>query len=391
MWSWPIVGTLSLFFVIAALATPTGVGGGLLFSPILQIFLGYSVKQAVPLSQVLITGASIGSLLHQFVEHYTNRAKPLSVQTKYIWFILPAMLAGAVAGVLLAKISPPLIQLILMVLICGVTAFSIYSRAVKTYQNENEELLSKAGISERSEVSDDVFDAPGPQGYMSPTDLSATLRTDSDIFRCMGYIACLFSLYVLTILLRVVSRITGLIPSAKSMPTIAGVEYCGSTYWALYLIPFTLFVAISLFLAPNEKPIILTVVAAGALGTMSGISGGIVINPLLLGRGLTPQQCSATSIIIVAVISTASTFDFLASGHLPIEYAAYSSFTFVGSLVGMTAVAAIVKWSGRQSFLLFILGTLVSSGCLLTFSLGAYQLINNINGGVNPFTLQSGC
>ena len=175
------------------------------------------------------------------------------------------------------------------------------------------------------------------------------------------------------------------------MPSIAGVEYCGSTYWALYLIPFVLFVAISLAMAPNEKRIIATVIAAGTLATMSGISGGIVLTPILLGRGLTPQQSSATSIVIVAVISTASTFDFLTGGHLPYEYAAYSSFTFIGSLLGMTVVAAIIEKSGRQSFLLFILGTLVALGCALTSTLGVYHLINDLNRRVDPFSMQPVC
>ena len=386
LWTWPVVGTMLLFLVIAAFSTPAGVGGGLLFTPLLQILLGYTPKEAVPLSQVLITGASIGSLLYQVVWQLLHKDKPLNVQTMYIWFILPAILAGSVAGVLLARISPSIIQLILLVLICGYAAVTIYKRALKTFRQENGEAATPSVATYQNHVDDlqpKVIGAITSADDISPTTGQSTpRRKDNDTLRCIFFIFSLFIFYVIMILLR----------GSKSMPSIAGITYCGTVYWALYLIPFIIFIATSLFMAPKEEKVIATVIAAGALATMSGISGGIVLNPIFLSRGLTPQQSSATAIVIVTVISTASTFDFLTSGQVPIWDAMFTmQCTFVGSIIGMTAVAAIIKRSGRQSFLLFILGTLVALGCALTFSLGVHHLISNFNSGVNPFALQSVC
>jgi uncharacterized membrane protein YfcA len=129
MYSIPI--TVVLLFVAAALATPSGIGGGLLFVPILQVFFDLNPKEAAALSQALIAGASIASLTFSIVEQI--RTKEYIIVKKFIYLFLPAIIAGSTLGVLIARMIPSFLQLVLLVAICLVASFTIIRRARLTW------------------------------------------------------------------------------------------------------------------------------------------------------------------------------------------------------------------------------------------------------------------
>ncbi len=60
--------------------------------------------------------------------------------------------------------------------------------------------------------------------------------------------------------------------------------------------------------------------------------------------------------------------------------------TFFGALVGQTVVVALVKKSGRTSFVIFLLGILVLISASVTLVSGIVRVVNDVGAG-NSFLI----
>jgi len=103
--------TSVLLFVGGAIAAAGGVGGGGLYVPILILAGGFEPHEAVPLSKVIVFGASLASL---------TRWRHIDLDVAIL--LEPATLVGAVAGVLLNQLLPPRALLPALVCVLGVTS-----------------------------------------------------------------------------------------------------------------------------------------------------------------------------------------------------------------------------------------------------------------------------
>jgi len=103
-------------------------------------------------------------------------------------------------------------------------------------------------------------------------------------------------------------------------------------------------------------------IIAGLVAGMFGIGGGIIKGPLMLQLGVHPQVVSATSACMILFTSSTSTICFLISGYLVYDYAAFCLVLgFLSTLVGQTAMSALLKSSGkRNSYIAFCIGGVVA-------------------------------
>ncbi|ETO32373.1 hypothetical protein RFI_04744 [Reticulomyxa filosa] len=98
----------------------------------------------------------------------------------------------------------------------------------------------------------------------------------------------------------------------------------------------------------------LAAMAAGILGGLLGIGGGMVVSPLLLELGVIPRVTSATSAIAVAVTSSSGTLQKYLLGTLRWDYMLYFMLVgVVGTFVGQTLLNYALKRYGRQSLVVF--------------------------------------
>ena len=141
----------------------------------------------------------------------------------------------------------------------------------------------------------------------------------------------------------------------------------------------------------KEYRLILLTWFTGVVATISGASGGILLNPVLLSRGLDPQQASATSTIIMFVMASCSALEFLLSGKVAPILSTMMLATLGGSVIGMTVVTLLIKKLGRQSILVFLLGGLVVVGGGMLVYIGINDVIGNYKDGINPFELEALC
>jgi uncharacterized membrane protein YfcA len=366
-----LLGTAVLLFVAAALATPSGIGGGLLFVPILEIFLDMLPKSAAALSQALIAGASIASLGFSVVEQL--RTREYVVVRKLVYLFLPAIIAGSTLGVLVARMIPGFLQLLLLVLICLIASFTIFRRAKLTWRKENELR--------------DMSSAQATAGTHSPGSTGSSGQSEGRKYFVLGiYALTLTAVNILFVFLR----------GSATAQAIAGVAFCSAGYWTIYAAQFVLFLGIAVGVALVEDGrslgLVGLVLVTGILGTISGIGGGIVLNPVMLEMGVSPKQTSATAIVMITAMSITATIDYTVSGLIePMWLLALAADTLTGSVVGMTLIDYVIRKTGRQSVIVFSLGALVAVGGLLALGLGIRDFVATVKQGKNPLEFHSPC
>lgn len=110
---------------------------------------------------------------------------------------------------------------------------------------------------------------------------------------------------------------------------------------------------------------------AGALG----LGGGSIYNPALLSLGVHPKVSGATGMFLV-LVSTINTclINFL-NGFLDVKYACWiSTFSLLGSILGMAATDKVVKMTGKPSIMVWVLVFVFIISTISTPIFGAFSL-----------------
>ena len=107
---------------------------------------------------------------------------------------------------------------------------------------------------------------------------------------------------------------------------------------------------------------------AGVVGGLIGIGGGMVLGPLMLVMGIDPRVSSAANATMIILTSSSVAVMFVTSGQVPLSYALFFfSVCFIGAYFGKSKIDGYVKKTGKASFLIFILATIIAIatiGCL---------------------------
>ena len=111
-------------------------------------------------------------------------------------------------------------------------------------------------------------------------------------------------------------------------------------------------------------PIICSV--AGLCAGMFGIGGGIVKGPLMLAMGVHPMVAAATSATMILFTTFTATTSFIEFGLLQYDYAAVLVIIgFVATLIGQTLMNILIKKTGRNSYIVILIGVIVCLSAIL--------------------------
>jgi uncharacterized membrane protein YfcA len=129
-----------VLFICGAVAAGGGIGGGGVFIPILFLLGGFRLKDAVPISNVMIAGASIANYFQMAPQKHPNVDRPL-IYYDLALIINPLALLGTIFGVMLNTISPEWLVLVLLIITLIVTVYRTFLKGIAYYQKEKSESL----------------------------------------------------------------------------------------------------------------------------------------------------------------------------------------------------------------------------------------------------------
>ena len=393
--------TSVLLFVGGAIAAAGGVGGGGLYVPILILAGGFEPHEAVPLSKVIVFGASLASL---------TRWRHIDLDVAIL--LEPATLVGAVAGVLLNQLLPPRALLPALVACsasrrrarCSAARACCGRRArrgcrMSPHAKADDDGEAAAAAAADPELSPRAATTATPRRRRrrptTPPPTAATTRGGRcsgrrrrrchgagaaagkrcsrwrgsscsrsrccargrarrrRCARCSARRACacsrgwwlLLALSAFFPLLLTRAAARQLAAVAAAAPVVDG----GGPRWTTR----------NLVLAPMVSA------CAGVLAGLLGIGGGLVKGPLLLELGMRPQAAAATSGFMVLFTASSTTLQFLLAGALRAEHVAWLGMvSLAAAAAGSAAAAAALRRQGHAACILFAIGAVVGASAL---------------------------
>lgn len=170
-------------------------------------------------------------------------------------------------------------------------------------------------------------------------------------------------------------------------------EPCGVGYWVLSALQIPLALAFTTWILyrresiqhqsspeqekgkPNALSFPVIALLAGLLGGVFGIGGGMLISPLLLQAGISPEVTAATCSFMVFFSATMSAIQYLLLGMEHIYIAlGFALICFSASLIGLKVVHRAVEKHGRASLIVFSVGTVMALSTVLITTFGALDV-----------------
>ena len=376
--------------VLIGLANAGGLGGGPILLPILIGLFHYSQKKSTKIIYVMLFGGSLANYLSVMRKRNSKTGGPL-VNYDLILLTLPLLIPGAVLGVLFNKFFPELWLTIYLVYILYDSFKKTYKQALVLYKYESERKGEKG--QELLGVQEDAFKSELEERIQkAPQSIKALLEEEKRLFPDKKF----FFMGVLLLFLVTITLVKG----NDKAHSIIGVPYCGGIYWiiniALIVIFYWMFTMISDYIVRKDellknlrpqyipfteekaKKVGRAAFKAGFLGALLGIGGGIVLNPIWLVMGFTPEEVTSTAVLSIFFLSMTSVLMVLLAGALTSqEFIFFFLISFLGSYMISEALRAVVRKFERPSIMLFVLISVLG---LALITLPLFALFNTTEG-----------
>ncbi|KAG5622795.1 hypothetical protein H5410_008013 [Solanum commersonii] len=382
-----------LCFLAASISSAGGIGGGGLYVPILTIIAGVDLKTASSFSAFMVTGGSIANVVTNMFVKSTKYGGKILIDFDIALLSEPCMLLGVSIGVICNRVLPEWLITILFALFLGFCTFKtcksgfFYWKLESELENGKQELENGLLKNESCDEDDEaLLEKKEGKG-----------RIVSNIpWMEMGMLVMFWFSFFFLYLLRGNQYGQGIIP----------MEACGVGYWIISSVQFPMAIIFTSWILynresqqnmPSKKPegtsetkhgpsgkLIFPIMAllAGVLGGVFGIGGGMLISPLLIQVGITPEVTAATCSFMVFFSSTMSAVQYLFLGMEHVDDALiFAVVCCIASIIGLVVVQRAIEHHGRASLIVFSVGIVMALSTLLMTSFGAVDIWRDYTSG----------
>ena len=391
-----IAGLLSII-VVSMIANLGGIGGGEVIVSVYIYFFQYSIIEAIPLSKLtILAGAAIN-----FAVNYNRRVpgnqNQFLVDYGLVSLIVPPMLAGTTVGVVFTKSFPTAITLVLVISLVLYYTVRMTMKAMQLHSMESlhckqQPTAKPKGLLDRlhSFVADFRIrlaaqqTQPASSGSPSavPRDLFDEVHDEevrlaerrkskpfseliSKDLRSIFIVATTLLVIVGSTLLRSQHVQGGSVCSSWAL-----IVFAVAQLFCLMLSQFSfqnnLQVLTNLTIGSIEgnrrffRWIMLNSYFAGIMAGTLGMGGGIIVNPMLIGVGISPEISTAISNVVVLLTSFSTSTQFFILGGVTLSNSVMTLLLAgLGSLVAAVYLDQVIRSYKRPSILVWILAFLL--------------------------------
>ena len=378
------------------MSNASGLGGGLLFIPVLLLIMKFYPHEAIPISKLVIFAGALTSFIHNTkVKRPGRNAKALN----YNLIIVNSsnLLLGTVFGVTLNKILPNTLILFLLCILLFFYSYKTFMTFLKFHREENDRELSSIDSQINSSRNFDINQSFEQAVQRELNKEQYLLRWDK-----LQFVLVPFLIMAILSILR-----------ESEM-----VSKCSSLYWILVILFIIIVLLFDYFVIihiekeysyrrtinfpydskdinwTRETIIKLCFIGfiAGFIAGTIGIGGGVVLGPILLDLGIHPIVGTVTTNFLVLITSSSTTFQFILFKMLNYEYGFFCIiFSALGSYCGTYLVNTYVKRTGKQSFIVLILFFVVVISAVVLPLSSLLNIINDYRKGMDIFEFEPLC
>lgn len=372
---WDILMCVLAFFV-AGISLAAGVGGGGLFVPLLMMVLGLDSRRATALSQAMLMGGALSAFGYNIQASHPSKPERPLINFELACLMGSALVTGAQVGGVVHAFAPPALILILLCIVLIDAARKGVNNAFKVQAKEKEAEARQPAEKALGSDSSEVFDEGCEQ-----------VLQNSHVARWKLLLVWLLCM--------------GLVMSKGLL-----VKMCSPAWWVLNAGATLILGGCAYNFASqfsNQEPVdeddldfrelsfplMRMSLFAGALASLCGIGGGMVMGPILVEMKVPPPVSSATTATTLVVLSSSTAMVYLCRGVAPLDYILIlSCCTLVGAFVGKLVVGWWVQRTGKQSLIVWIL---VMVTVLATLLMGYEGILRTVDQGWNTFKPINSC
>lgn len=125
---------------------------------------------------------------------------------------------------------------------------------------------------------------------------------------------------------------------------------------------------------------------------MLGLGGGVIYNPVFVDLNLFPQVAFSTGMYLAMFTSLSNAVLFAISGQLFYSWAFYQTvISFIAAYIGIKSIASIVKRTGRDYYLVFVLAFVILISAFIIPFQAVNDFIMKYKDGLNVTGFKSYC
>jgi len=370
--SWNDIVSFLIFFIAAGVSAGGGIGGGGIFVPILVLVGQFVTKEAVPLSNIIVSGASVANLVQNFPKrHPTFPNRPL-IDYSVALLIEPQTLGGTIVGVYLHQIFPSYLILLLLTIVMTLTTIRTTMKGVALYRKEKIALRA-------NRKADSITD-----GEATPLmDIQESKAPDRKIV--ISWIRILALIVILAI-----STVLAILKGGGGEVSMVGVRACSPVYWLIAAAIFPLIFVVwgyEGYLVIKESKqrqgfpklpgevrwtlgkvfgVGIVSFLAGILASLLGVGGGIIKGPVLIELGLPPEVVAATSAYMIIFTSLSASVQYIIIGSVMYDYGVVLFFIgLIAAFAGQTSLNWMVAKYKKKSYIIFVIAMVIGTSAIL--------------------------
>ena len=418
-----VVG-IGLIISVSSIANAGGIGGGAILSAVYILVFHFSIGDSIPLSHATIFS---GALMNFFViagKRTGDDRSQLLVNYRLVSAIAPLMLGGAMAGVLLNKLLPPIVVLTVLVvyLINRTYYFYFDTRMIQEKeqlekeleQQQQKTLVRKDSQKIAREKFLEMTSMSSPRTFEGRDQRFAALNQSAPDELLLRHLESdekstwtLLRQYKPYLWLCAAScgivLVTILLRGGKGFGSVIGIASCSAFSWVILVVSELALLVLSTvstnlqirdrtidlmalsnpFQAPNlpnAQGFILDSFKAGVISGSLGLGGGLVLIPLLIGRSFAPEVASAISGFIVLLSSFCTTTQFLILGAFDVRTTlVIIASSGLGSFCGSKLIHFFIQRYERPSILMWVVFAILLVSALVLPVVGILNLFGNSN------------
>jgi len=391
-WHWREVICTILIVITAMLSAAAGMGGGGVYVPLLLLLLGFSTKEAVPLSQAMIVGGAVVNVLMFSGDRHPKYHHRPRIDYDVIMMMNPGLAAGVTIGVICHLISPQWLIVSTLLITLAITLQKSSIKGIAAWNKESAALAAAAangprgGGGNNASVQIKLMDAKSVAAFkefaLDNTKPMLLILACWTVFFVMNVFkapqcSTMYWLQLLAMmLLCVVFTVAGshVIRSRVKSESSEGLLDWTPTTMLLYP---------------------LLSVVAGFLGGFLGIGGGIIMGPLLLELGMTAEANQATTAMFVFLSSSLATIQFVVLGKTMPQFVMwFTTWVVLATFVGQTGIDYILRKYQRASLIILSIAGIVACSMVMMGFIGTWEVYNDLQSGadmsIKPHALCTG-
>jgi uncharacterized membrane protein YfcA len=393
-----------LLTIVGILVSGAGIGGAVLFIPIMIPVLDFPPEYATSSANPIIFGGSLAVTVNHPIINYNAVA-----------IVEPVSWLGTIIGVIINGVIPDWLLYLCQFCLFAISAYMTIQKGVSDYRLRHGSVaveLEDVTLSSRLAKGDTIVDVLKPEEDPEKP-APAELPNEDSAVSVPGPPDSLneraFNPWTMVIF-AVVWAFFGVLPllrGGRAADSLLGIPFCSTMYWILTFVPFPIYIAVSgvMIWMAQKYPIvggkadlggkqISYLVTIGLIaGVASGflcIGGGVIKGPLLLNLGLENEEMVATSSFMMLLTTGITAIQFVARGTMQYtEFAICIALGFVTFLVGMNILKVVIAKTNNRSIIVYILGAAIGVGAILMSYLGianvVYAVQNHQNMGFRPY------